>query len=124
MESSSLWGRVEDAAGDPPPRSIVYWIAGDHRGPALPLDLHPLAKTDEAGRFFAQDLPGGDCLLVADCEAYGTGVQGARSSQGLRVTLPLPEGEKEVVLRYPLSRKSFLRIHGTVLAGEDKRPLR
>jgi hypothetical protein len=124
MARVAIWGRVEDADGDPPPRSIVYWIDGAHKGPALPFDLHPLAKTDEAGHFYAQDLPPGDCILVADCEAYGAGIQGARSSQGLTVTLPLPDGQKEVVLKYPLSRASFLQIQGTIVAGEDKHPLR
>ncbi len=102
----------------------MYWLDGGHKGPALPIDQHPVAKTDEGGHFYAQDLPTGDCIFVADCVAYGSGILGARTSQGLNVTLPLPEGQQGVMLQYPYSRKAFVQIRGTVVAGEDKRPLR
>jgi len=123
MDRASVWGRVVDADGDPPPRSLVYWLAGDHRGPALPLDLHPVARTDPAGNFCAVDLPHGECLLAADCEAFGSGARGARSSEALRVVIP-PEEAGELLLRYPFSRKQFARVRGFVRGKDDLRVLR
>ena len=120
----SLWGRVVDADGGRPPPSVIYWLRGDHGGAALPIDLHPVGWSDREGRFCARDLPPGEGLLLADCEAYAAGLKGARRSAGERVTLPRSGAEGDLELRYPISRSDFASIHGRVAAAEDGRPLR
>src|SRR3990172_2961067 len=73
----AVWGRVLDAAGEPAPGSLVYWLDGGPRGPAPPLDLHPVGWAGVDGAFCAMDLPPGECLLVADCEEDADGIRGA-----------------------------------------------
>jgi hypothetical protein len=118
MDRTTVWGKVEDADGEAPPRSIVIGLDGEHKGPALPMDLHPVARTDQAGQFCAMDLPHGACKLAADCEAFGAGIRGGRATLSMDVTIPPPKEDGELVLKYPFSRRQFARVHGSVHSSE------
>jgi len=116
-DSLDLWGRVLDAADAPLPGAKVYWVPDEHAGTKFTswLHAHRVGFTDEAGAFFAQHLPPGPCLLVADFQDMGVLEGRLRIDRGTRLTLPPPEGGGDLLLRFPVTPKSLGRVHGTVL---------
>lgn len=116
----SVWGRVLDAGDAPLPGAKVYWVPDEHAESKFTswLHAHRVGFTDEAGAFFAQHLPPGPCLLVADFQDMSVLEGRLRIDRGTRLTLPPPEGGGDLLLRFPVTPKSFGRVHGTVLDSE------
>ena len=112
-----LWGRVLDAGDAPLPGAKVYWVAAEHSGTRTVsfLHAHKVAFTDEAGAFFARGLPPGPCLLVADFQDMSVVGETLRIDRGTSLTLTPPEGREDLLLRFPVTPRSFGRVHGTVL---------
>jgi hypothetical protein len=112
--TSSAWGRVLDAAGNPLPDARVYWVDASRAGTRAVswLHAHPVAHTDESGTFFAQDLPPGPCILVPDFKGMGVVGETLRIDRGNLVTLPTA-GE-DLLLRFPVTPRNFGHVHGTV----------
>jgi 5-hydroxyisourate hydrolase-like protein (transthyretin family) len=100
----------------------VFWVHGEHAGRENVglFDVHKVAQADLHGRFWAPELPSGDCVLIPDFQRLHLVHDQMRIAHGARLTLPC--GGDEVTLLFPRRRTEFGSIHGVVRSKCDGKP--
>jgi len=119
----SVWGRVVDALGGAVSRAEVFWVGAQHAGQTAVdlLHAHKVAQCDSDGRFWAPDLPQGDCLLVPDFQRMNLDGDRLGLAAGTPLTVPLA-GDDLVPLLFPFRRTDYGTMDGVVEDEVDGRP--